>query len=122
MAYTKQTWNTGDVITAEKLNHMEDGIGGNVFIANLSEDDGTTVIDETYNEIVEAFDNGKSVYLNNFGVLYPYACFIESDSSIEFGLAHGVDNNGVYKIVYELFRINTNSEVDTYSLELYQGH
>lgn len=30
--YEKQTWNTGDVITEEKLNHMEDGIsnaGGN---------------------------------------------------------------------------------------------
>lgn len=26
MAYIKQTWNTGDTITAEKLNHMEDGI------------------------------------------------------------------------------------------------
>lgn len=26
MAYTKQTWECGDVITAEKLNHMEDGI------------------------------------------------------------------------------------------------
>ena len=26
MAYSKQTWVTGDVITAEKLNHMEDGI------------------------------------------------------------------------------------------------
>lgn len=26
MAYEKQTWNTGDVITEEKLNHMEDGI------------------------------------------------------------------------------------------------
>lgn len=25
--YEKQTWSTGDVITAEKLNHMEDGIG-----------------------------------------------------------------------------------------------
>lgn len=28
MAYTKQTWETGQVITAEKLNHMEDGIEG----------------------------------------------------------------------------------------------
>lgn len=26
MAYAKQTWNNGDVITADKLNHMEDGI------------------------------------------------------------------------------------------------
>ena len=26
MSYIKQTWVTGEVITAEKLNHMEDGI------------------------------------------------------------------------------------------------
>ena len=26
MSYAKQTWQTGDTITAEKLNHMEDGI------------------------------------------------------------------------------------------------
>lgn len=26
MSYTKQTWATGDVVTAEKMNHMEDGI------------------------------------------------------------------------------------------------
>lgn len=26
MAYTKQTWQCGDTISAEKLNHMEDGI------------------------------------------------------------------------------------------------
>ena len=26
MAYTKQTWQTGDTVTSTKLNHMEDGI------------------------------------------------------------------------------------------------
>lgn len=26
MAYEKQTWACGDIVTAEKLNHMEDGI------------------------------------------------------------------------------------------------
>ena len=26
MSYSKQTWVTGDIVTAEKLNHMEDGI------------------------------------------------------------------------------------------------
>lgn len=33
MAYEKQTWECGETITAEKLNHMEDGIancGGGV--------------------------------------------------------------------------------------------
>ena len=28
MAYEKQTWQTGDTVTAAKLNHMEDGIAG----------------------------------------------------------------------------------------------
>ena len=28
MSYTKQTWANGDIITASKLNHMEDGIAG----------------------------------------------------------------------------------------------
>lgn len=43
MAYTKQTWNTGDVITAEKLNHMEDGIGSggiSVITITLTDADG----------------------------------------------------------------------------------
>ena len=31
MAYEKQTWACGEVVTADKLNHMEDGI------ANASE-------------------------------------------------------------------------------------
>lgn len=26
MAYVKQTWQNGQIITADKLNHMEDGI------------------------------------------------------------------------------------------------
>lgn len=26
MPYTKQTWTDGEVITAEKLNHIEDGL------------------------------------------------------------------------------------------------
>ena len=26
MAYTKTTWNTGDTITAEKLNNLESGV------------------------------------------------------------------------------------------------
>lgn len=46
MAYSKQTWTNGDVITAEKLNHMEDGIaagGGAVFDFRLK---GTTDFQE----------------------------------------------------------------------------
>ena len=44
MAYTKTTWADGDVITAEKLNNMENGIaesksGGGIRFINLSNTD-----------------------------------------------------------------------------------
>ena len=60
MAYEKQTWQTGDVITQEKLNHMEDGIagagGGSVLVVNTNEDLSTNsiVLDKTWAEIQEA--------------------------------------------------------------------
>lgn len=45
MSYTKQTWQTGDTITAEKLNHIEEGIesadGGAVSDVQI---DGTSVL------------------------------------------------------------------------------
>lgn len=48
--YSKQTWNTGDVITEEKLNHMEDGIatGGGIYSVNemyLFDGEVTTIED-----------------------------------------------------------------------------
>ena len=54
MAYTPNTWATGDTITAAKLNNMEQGIasagGGGVFIVN--ESNGT--LDKTWQEISDA--------------------------------------------------------------------
>ena len=58
--YEKQTWNTGDVITEEKLNHMEDGIANAVSLI-LKENEYT--LDKTYKEIVQAVENCLNVIL-----------------------------------------------------------
>ena len=56
MAYTKNTWADGDIVTSEKLNHIEDGIanGGGVMIIN--DTDGT--LDKTWQEINDAMKAG----------------------------------------------------------------
>lgn len=68
MSYTKQTWQSGDTITATKLNHMEDGIaagGDSLFV--LSETttiDGQTIthtLNATYNEMAQAAQAGKLI-------------------------------------------------------------
>lgn len=64
MAYVKTTWETGDVITAEKLNNMEGGIEANgPFIvtirANETETGTELVLDKTVQEISDALNAGK---------------------------------------------------------------
>ena len=75
MAYTKQTWQTGEVITANKLNHMEDGIassggGGGVLVVNAVVGDSEVTLDKTWQEIYDApfavmkFTRGGAVSLD----------------------------------------------------------
>ena len=64
MSYEKQTWETGDIVTSAKLNHMEDGIaeseGNNGLLAvSLTE----TGIDKSINELMTAFNNHIPVCL-----------------------------------------------------------
>ena len=68
MAYMKQTWQNGDTITAEKLNHMEDGIAedGGRFDVNVTMEYQTdhyevTDFDKTVEEINTAYNEGKNI-------------------------------------------------------------
>ncbi len=75
MSYTKTNWQTGDLITAELLNHAEQGIYDNsltvgVLIVNITNGDGRLVLDKTWNEInnfngivmtVSVDDSSKSI-------------------------------------------------------------
>lgn len=60
MAYTKHTWENGEVITAAKLNNIEDGCGGSQMIVN---DAGNGYLDKTALEIYNATTSGIPVYL-----------------------------------------------------------
>lgn len=56
MAYIKQDWTTGDKITAEKLNHMEDGIEA------AAEVDASELVDN--NSLIKAENNKLDVKYN----------------------------------------------------------
>lgn len=42
MAYEPNTWNTGDTITAEKLNHLEQGVAANAAAAGSASSAAST--------------------------------------------------------------------------------
>ena len=86
MSYSKQTWQTGDVVTSAKLNHMEDGIaaagGGGVLVVNVSvtEVDIDTVYtcDKTAGEMFAFLENGSLIFKINRGGDITYGTLVNS--------------------------------------------
>lgn len=78
MAYNKTTWETGDVITAEKLNNAENGIAAaastvGVYPIIVEYSGNTATLNKKYSEIYAALASGQ------IGVIYSdidgeYAC------------------------------------------------
>lgn len=79
MAYTKNTWVTGDIVTSAKLNHMEDGIASSAVMVvriNFTTDGSHNVytLDKTWQEIYDAIDSGLFCFLleGGEGSFYQY--------------------------------------------------
>ena len=93
MSYTEQTWATGDTITAEKLNHMEDGIAGagGVFSVPTTFDEQTATVTctKTWKEIYDAMVSGKICILHSYS---------ESNCSIHIAFAVNSDFEGAFEV------------------------
>ena len=64
MAYEKHTWETGEVITAEKLNNLEDGCNRTMYVTVYQDEDTLEEkCSKTSTEIIEAIENGLNVML-----------------------------------------------------------
>lgn len=74
MSYEKYTWQTGEVITADKLNHMEEGIlVGNMFLVEYNASDGE--INASYNQLIDKINDGYliGIYAITSESTYGYA-------------------------------------------------
>ena len=83
MSYTKTTWVTGDIITADKLNNMENGIyGAYPLLVTFTSDGDTTTLSCTYNQVKAALQAGSRVIapvtMENDGEVYYYFPFVTS--------------------------------------------
>lgn len=66
MGYEKQTWETGQVITADKLNHMEDGISGTQLPAPTESDNGKVLgVDGGEYKLVDGGAEAEKVRITN---------------------------------------------------------
>ena len=65
MSYTPTVWVNGDIITAEKLNKLENGLlsGGVFWITENEIAEDAYALDKTYAEIEEAILNGMMPFV-----------------------------------------------------------
>lgn len=87
--YTPTNWQTGDVITADKLNHMEEGISGSGYDLILGWDDEEntyTGIGKSFDELFSKISSGMPLNAWFFdGSYYPMICACnEEDNYILF--------------------------------------
>ena len=117
MAYTPTTWNTGDTITATKLNKLENGVAnaGSALIVTSSEVNGVQTMDKTVQEIYDALMSGTPVYYKwNYGVPSNYSSYswlapisyiytYDTADLIRLAVSRPAYNNGSTTLGYTIF-------------------
>ena len=99
MSYTKTTWKTGDVITAEKLNNIEnelEALDDRVFIVNIDAEDNsgtiTATADKTRQEMSAAVEAGKPIIIrltHNYSTPQPSSIHEMTPNAWSYGTTGG---------------------------------
>ena len=118
MSYEKQTWQNGDIITAEKLNHMEDGIGESgaggdspmYLIGDMGDENGYALYKATgsdvnivtYGEIMNKLIMASFAGLGNA----VFACSQQQDDSYAF-IGSGSAFVGTQAVIWDVYGTGT---------------
>lgn len=117
MSYSPTTWQTGDTITEEKLNNMEDGINeaANPFVITLTPTalDLSGTMNKTPAEIREAYDAGRRIAFDipsMDATVIPHQFLLNGDDTIVVAgqIAYEISGQPV------LISLTTNSAEQTY--------
>lgn len=126
MSYTPTQWQTGDTITANKLNNIENGIKNisEPFIVTLTPtaEDFSGVMDKTVAEIQAAYDSGKKIifHMTALGVTVDMPInYTDNDGSIynDFGAYLIVPQMSV--LVYAWTAFTNDGTQNTYNTTIY---
>lgn len=89
MAYDKNTWYSGDVVTSAKLNNIENGIANANGAIEVTESDGVYTLHVTWNGLVSMIGNGAypfiAIPIENEGVLTYFFGTVETMTDLGSG-------------------------------------
>lgn len=80
MAYVPTEWKSGDIVTASKLNNIENGLKAlNVLVTKVTTTENTQTLNRTFKQIKDAFNAGHPVYILDEATSF-YASIIMIDA------------------------------------------
>ena len=91
MAYSKNTWQSGDVVTSAKLNNIENGIANMNGTISVSGTSGSYVLSATYNEIMALLGNG----------VIPFFTATIMNGNLIFTLIKYISGGGMYGAMFK---------------------
>lgn len=119
MSYTPTEWQTGDTITAEKLNKLENGVAdssgsggdGNIFTIHYTIDGTFSVTsDKTYTEIQTAVAAGKELIA--FCTIPSLTVGLDYDPTLVSVMCSPTED-----MIYFMFTIRTSGQTNFYSIK-----
>ena len=129
MSYEPTVWKTGDIVSSEKLNKLENGVAGagsgsgpNIVFVNISYTDGPGVAaDLTVSQIIEACKSPNTVVIGKFVTVYAYVSewFEDPDnvSYVDF-IYHVFDVTNKLKVTKLRFNDDGTTERNSYNVSL----
>ena len=126
MSYTPTNWQTGDIVTAQKLNNIETGISNaaNPFIVTLTPTalDYSGTMDKTVAEIYAAYQAGKRIVFSVSNststiIVSPFIGINVNDVYPSFN-AHIIMND-LEVMIYAFTGVTDNGSKNTYSTKIY---
>lgn len=85
MSYEKHTWETGETITADKLNNIENGIAKGGLIETIENERGL-VLQASYNDVISFVESGILPFIIIEGDIFKLQSFsaVENDYNAYF--------------------------------------
>ena len=116
MSYTKQNWQTGDVITANKLNHIEDGIDiiPDIRVVNI-EVSTSDMIDFTVQSVDQSFETIFDGIVENNEIWYGHVTSRYGDYFQTISIPLSAINLGVDRILGKYVYMDNDTSVKCYS-------
>lgn len=93
--YNKTTWSTGDIVTAEKLNNIENGIVDAdqiLVIPIMTAQSGFVLKDITYDDILSAIQNGRILIMSLMGMIFTASITAVPVYDAEHGMSQPIIN------------------------------